>query len=120
MKTGYLIEGSNFNMLSLFLGTLIVLSSCSVNKQSGQMQNEIFLQIDFQDFFKGEQVSFKFNGCTVFDKIKLYSNSSTGLTKVQVKILKEQKDNYFILFLDKSINCKSKDTYLELMIAING
>jgi hypothetical protein len=96
----------------------VLINSCAMIKKQ-DTKSEILLEINFQDFFNGDVVGFKFNDCYVFDTIKLYSDRSTGLTKLQIKILKGEINNY-VLYLDKKITCESKKNDPEMTITVNG
>jgi hypothetical protein len=80
---------------------------------------ETTLEIEFQDFFKDDKVSLKFNECTVLTDVVVNSNESTGLSSVRLKIYKKGKA-YQISYADSSINCKKNNDEIEIAVILNG
>ena len=112
-------ESKKFSMMKVLYMLLLVTSSCSSSKQSISME-PILLEIDFQDFFKNDKISLKFNQCSVVSDIVVNSNESTGLSTVRLKVYKQGDKNYRIVYSDTSIICKRGGNNIELIVELNG
>ncbi|MEM5567091.1 hypothetical protein WNY78_18360 [Psychroserpens sp. AS72] len=95
------------------------------SKQPTESQNEkisdeeLYLNIEFQDFFEKDQISFLINNCLVFENKILTSDKSVGLTDIFLKIKKENSALVIALNNDKNITCKTKDSTLIFTILVN-
>ncbi|MCF7561021.1 hypothetical protein L3X39_10275 [Sabulilitoribacter multivorans] len=95
------------------------------SEQATESQNEkisdeeLYLNIDFQDFFEKDKISFLINNCLVFKNEILTSDKSIGLTNIFLKIKKE--DTILVVSINdkKNIKCKTKNTTLVLTILVN-
>ncbi|PQV44396.1 hypothetical protein CLV33_1251 [Jejuia pallidilutea] len=80
---------------------------------------ELYLNIDFQDFFEKDKISFLINNCLVFKNKILTSDKSVGLTDIFLKIKKENATLVVSINDKKNIKCKTKNTTLVLTIFVN-
>lgn len=72
------------------------------------------LELDFQDFFKNNNVSLTINNTLIFNKVKMMSEEDTGFTGFRVKIYSDS-----ILVGNKSKYCKSflyKENILTVIV----
>lgn len=116
-----LIKGNKkFNTRVILLISVIILCSCWARKNSVQMNYDALLEIHFQDFFKGDRIDFTFNKCKVFEDIQLYSDSSTGLTDIRIRIVGKGASGYELCYSDKIVLCRSEDQGFDLAIKLNG
>ena len=111
------MENKNFRMLKILYILIMFTGSCSPSKLSKNMKTT--LKIDFQDFFKDDKISLKFNDCTVLTDVTVNSNESTGLSSVRLKVYK--KDKYYeIYYSGSSTNCIQNNDNIEITVLLNG
>jgi|GEM_PF-5667381 len=102
-------EGIVVKMLITLL--VILFLSCSYSK------SQTFIQVDFQDLFEGEKMSFYVNGTQIFKKQKLYTASMTGETGFSILFTRSDSNHYFITQFypfESKIPYRRKKVYKEV------
>ena len=111
-------------MSNLIFKTIIYLyCTYSVANIMTNVSDNPILQIDFQDFFQGDQVGLKISDCTIIQDSALTSNKSDGFTGLSIKIYEKSDLTIKIKYLQRQINChlnKKYDGAFALTVILNG
>lgn len=117
-----------------FLLIILILTSCgenekknpeNVNEKFEESTNEkindeeLYLNIDFQDFFEEDKVSFLINNCLVFENRILTSDKIDGLADTFIRVKKENSVLGVSINDKKNIKCKTNSNIVTLTIYVN-
>lgn len=95
---------------------MLLLTACSVKSQKDMNS---FFEIDFQDFFKNDTISFEIGHQPIFKNVIVNSDFSTGLTELTIKVV-FNGDGGVVKFGTKSIEIKKIDNPIEINVYLNG
>ncbi|MCK9447338.1 MAG: hypothetical protein M0Q41_00010 [Bacteroidales bacterium] len=84
-------------------------------------KTETLLEIDFQDFFKEDTVSFNIEGCNVFSNLVLTSDEILGMTEISVQVIKETSRTILIKYQENEERRSFKaDKSIQISVILNG
>jgi hypothetical protein len=118
---------------TIYILILIILISCKSEKKETSplvikhqekaskniSDDELYLNIDLQDFFKNDNTTFYINNCLIFKNQYLNSDNSVGLTGIFLRIKKEASSLTIVLNDEITIECNSKENGLVLSVFVN-